>query len=49
MLADVADQIALALDRLSELSANVKNVVVANALLSEDLAKTIQRENQRKK
>lgn len=49
MLAEVADQITIALERISELSTNVKNVVVANALFSEDLANVIQREHQRKK
>jgi hypothetical protein len=41
LLADIADQMMVAIERLSELSTNVKNVVVANALLSDDLKNRI--------
>ena len=37
LLADVANQMMVAIERLGELSTNVKNVVVANALLAENI------------
>ena len=41
LLADVANQMMIAVERLSELSTNVKNVVVANALLAENIEAVI--------
>lgn len=43
LLADVANQMMVAVERLSELSTNVKNIVVANTLLSEDISKVIEK------
>jgi len=43
LLADVANQMMIAVERLSELSTNVKNIVVANTLLSEDISKVIEK------
>jgi hypothetical protein len=37
LLSDIADQMMVAIERLSELSTNVKNIVVANALLAENI------------
>jgi isopentenyl phosphate kinase len=49
LLADVADQMMVAIERLSELSTNVKNVVVANALLAENIEATLKNSNQSNK
>ena len=43
LLADVANQMMVAIERLGELSTNVKNIVVANTLLSEDISKVIEK------
>jgi len=44
LLADVANQMMVASERLGELSTNVKNVVVANALLAENIEAVITRQ-----
>jgi hypothetical protein len=44
LLADLANQMMVAIERLSELSTNVKNVVVANALLAENIEAVITRQ-----
>ena len=43
LLADITEQIAITLEKMSELSNNVKNIAVANTLFSEDIAKIIEK------
>lgn len=49
ILADVFEQFVFVLDLMSDLSSNVKNIAIADVILSDDLTKTIQKQFDRER